>query len=165
MKELVDVKREEYRQYIDNHMANVWNSFINNKYLFIDTFGLITCAKAQSNIINHDKSKLEPEEFEPYRKNFYPVSDEEKENNKRSFQMAVQHHYEHNPHHWNHWVDSEGNVEEMDDIHIIEMICDWMAMGIQYGNTAKQYYEKEKHNIKLGPYTRAKVELFLSKIN
>ncbi len=27
------------------------------------------------------------------------------------------------------------------------MICDWMAMGKTYNDTAKEYYEKNKNNI------------------
>jgi hypothetical protein len=32
------------------------------------------------------------------------------------------------------------------------MVIDWMAMGYKFGDTAQQYYEKNKEKIKLPGY-------------
>ena len=39
-------------------------------------------------ILKHDNSKYESEEFNAYRKNYFPVNTEEKELNKKDFEAA-----------------------------------------------------------------------------
>lgn len=159
----LDEKREEYKKYIENHQANVFKVWMENLHLVVDYFKLDNVKDINNAIIKHDESKYSEEEFEPYRKQFFPVNEEEKANNKGSFDMACEHHYKNNPHHWDYWVEEDGTIKEMDDNNIIHMICDWMAMGIQFGNTAAEFYEKNKDKIKLGPNTRIKVEAYLAK--
>ena len=168
MSNTVEQKKKEYIEYIDNHQANVWNAWCKNMNLFLDIFpflsDLVNQKKIQNNIIIHDKSKYSDEEFEPYRIQFFSINDKEKEGNKENFDMAWKHHYTNNMHHWNYWVNEKGEAKEMDDFSIIEMICDWMAMGVQFNNTAAEYYEKNKDKINLASNTRIKVESILIKI-
>ena len=35
------------------------------------------------------------------------------------------------------------------EIDCVHMICDWMAMGYKFGDTARQYYESHKDKINL----------------
>ena len=45
---------------------------------------------------------------------------------------------------------------------IVEMVIDLTAMGYKFGNTAEEYYEKNKKNIELHPRTRAELESLLN---
>jgi hypothetical protein len=86
--------------------------------------------------IFHDGSKLEePEkstfdEYTPKLKNSTYGSDEYK-----SFllgmKVALDHHYEVNFHHPEHW---EHGIKDMTLIDIIEMLCDWMAATKRHAN-------------------------------
>jgi hypothetical protein len=77
----------------------------------------------------HDASKLrEPEksvfdEFTPKLKASTYGSDEYKDMLSK-MQFALDHHYEHNFHHPEHW---ERGIRDMTLIDLIEMLCDWMA--------------------------------------
>lgn len=158
---------DRYIKYIDQHVANVFKAWIEAKPIFLmdKTIDIKYAIDGiVRDLLQHDKSKYLSEEFEPYRRNFFPVSEEEKKNNKESFEMAVQHHYAVNDHHWNHWLNENKQPQEMTDVAIVHMICDWMAMGMQFGNTAAEYYNKNKDNIILAPNTRIKVESILSKM-
>ena len=94
---------------------------------------------------------------------------------KEAFEKAWQHHYRENWHHWNHfcygWAEYPFNKNDsrklqtpvpMPSRRIIEMVIDWTAMGYKFGNTAEEYYEKNKKNIELHPRTRAELESLLN---
>lgn len=146
-------KRLEYRDYIDEHILNVkkaWNIVKTVcDYILIDELGYISvsCEIIESNIIMHDRSKYGLEEFEPYRKYFYPISKNEKEKCKNEFDKAWVHHYMNNPHHWDYWwaIKSKMPIQ-----FVVEMICDWIAMGIKFnekdpiGDTIKWYNDNYK---------------------
>lgn len=148
-----------YKEYINEHRLNVqkaWNVMKNNSECrnlitkVISNTNLDTTIKLVDDlIIHHDESKYEPEEFYAYRANFFPISPEEKNLNKEEFDKAWKHHYTHNMHHWNWWYES-GNLDNMPMIYVIEMICDWEAMGYKFGNTSKEWFEKNKSEIYLG---------------
>lgn len=147
MKEKIQ-KFREYLDYVERHYDNVQKAwkvlqeqcgdmrFIYDDYVF-------NCI--DSNVKNHDLSKLSQEEFTQYRQFFYPTSSEEK--NKDLMKVAWNNHLQKNPHHWQHWTSkSYGNPYES-EIYFIENIIDWMAMGYEFGDTAKDYYEKNKAEI------------------
>lgn len=152
-----------YREYINNHRTNVqraWNLMKNNPecleyiektIINSNIDAIIDCVDTLIN--NHDLSKFGPEEFDAGRKNFYPVSPEEREENLVNYDKAWVHHYTNNMHHWN-WWDESNNEDKMPFIYVIEMICDWEAMGYHFGNNSKKWYEKEKGNIHLGTEQR-----------
>ena len=100
----------------------------------------------------HDDSKWGYEEFEPYRRNFYPVNEEEKELNKDNFEKAWRHHYEHNRHHWQcreYDQCPDGKLTKQQQLDCLENIIDWMAMGYKFNDRPYQFYEKIKDEIKL----------------
>ena len=147
--ELID-KTREYLDYIENHVVNVaraWNElqakckdlrFIYDDYVF---------HSIDSAVQEHDLSKLSEEEFIEYRRCFYPCGDEPKMKLGKSWE----HHKEHNPHHWENWTADETvylNPFEW-EVHCVHMVVDWMAMGYHFNDTAQEYYEKHKDNIKL----------------
>lgn len=152
-----------YKEYIHTHRLNVqkaWDNmknnseclnYIQNSFNYASIDAIIECI--DNCIKNHDLSKFSKEEFDAYRKNFYPVSPEEKEENLVAFDKAWVHHYTNNMHHWN-WWDETNNENSMPLIYVIEMLCDWEAMGYAFGNNSKEYYEENKHKIHLGDKQR-----------
>lgn len=141
-------KNREYLDYIERHYNNVQRAWkeLNDKckgqgfsWLYDDSIWFLI----DVNIKNHDISKLSRYEFVSYRQFFYPTEKEIKD--KGLFNDAWRHHLENNPHHWENWTKNYPN-----SIHyLIENICDWMAMGYEFGDTAKEYYENNKYKIHL----------------
>lgn len=155
-----------YKEYVDEHINNVkeaWqNMQINKKCMEIigkyigsvvsDTF----IQTMDNNISAHDMSKYSMEEWEPYRKNFNPVDDQEKENNLAEFEKAWDHHKKVNMHHWNWWA--ENHKEDKMPLHnVIEMCCDWIAMSKKFGGDAYNWYKKQT-DIVLGNQQKSIVE-------
>lgn len=107
----------------------------------------------------HDLSKFSPAEFLAYADKFYGGDYAYKYFDvEGSFEDAWLHHQRHNKHHWDYWVNSEGVARPMPEKHIREMVCDWKAMSRKFGDTAKDYYLKNKGKIKLHPQTRKSLE-------
>ena len=155
----IEEQKEAYTKYIEGHRENVrlaYNAMITRcKSILLDE--KIDLSQLETNVKNHDLSKYTEEEFGPYRKKFFPADGEEVD--KTEFYRAVYHHYTCNKHHWNHWI---GQSKEMDPIYVVEMTLDWIAMGMQFGNTALEYYEKNKNNITL---SKKAEDLFYRLIN
>lgn len=160
-------KTREYLDYIERHYNNVQKAFeefnkrichkdFNKKYSeFLFETKLYDnwqyeCLKAM--IVRHDLSKLDFGEFIPYRKNFYPINDEEKHFNRDSFNIAWEHHKAFNPHHWQSRVGKifsrycgfEGRY------YAIENAMDWIAMAYEFNETPlNKYYLANKDKIDL----------------
>ena len=144
-------KTREYINYIEEHILNVkkaWDEikekckdmrFMYDDFYYFSIDGEIDC---------HDLSKMSEEEFIQYRKAFFPTENE-KENGKYDMSKAWEHHKEKNPHHWENWTTIKKRIDADWEVHCVCMICDWMAMGYKFGDTAKAYYEKNKEQIKI----------------
>ena len=145
-----------YVKYIKEHKARVidaWNEiqikcqnqpFVTDKYInwYI------------SNLVNHhDDSKFDDIEFEPYRKYFYPTTEEtDKEQIQKEYDEAWIHHYTNNPHHWEYWCmydqDKERNsLSFIRQAYHVEMMCDWMAMSQFENNTVPDWYINNQNKI------------------
>lgn len=145
-------KFREYLDYFERHYDNVQRAWalINEKcqgkgFRFISddfVWGSIDVA-----INMHDESKLSMQEFTQYRNYFFTADGEEKD--KLSFDFAWDHHLGQNEHHWQNWTQRQENGMMYADIFLVQMVCDWMAMGIEKGDTAKSYYENNKDSIHL----------------
>ncbi len=77
----------------------------------------------------HDNSKFESVEFGPYDKAFpefkkYAFGSPEMKAVYESIQSALQHHYEQNRHHPEHF---ENGINDMHLVDVLEMVCDWLA--------------------------------------
>lgn len=92
----------------------------------------------------HDMSKLNPEELESFLelkiknkcfKNANSImNDFEKEH------IAI--HWRNNSHHPEHFE----RVEDMEEIDILEMVCDWAARSMQYGTNLVEFIETRQVN-------------------
>lgn len=145
-------KFREYLDYIEEHYNNVQKAWklINDKCQGKDfPFICYDCRwnEIDSNIKKHDLSKLSMEEFTQYRQFFFPCKDEEK--NKELFMQGWDHHQEVNHHHWQKWTKTDTCNSVYQEVAFIENICDWVAMGLKFGDTARDYYEKNRDNIEL----------------
>jgi hypothetical protein len=130
----------KYLLYVLEHKWNVFKIAM-GKGMFVHAF-------------THDLSKLTGSEFWAYAGYFY----KDKEKYKHRFEMAWRHHYYNNPHHWNHWIDPQGKPMEIPLKYIQQMVVDWEAMSLKFGDTAKEYYLNNKEKIKLTDKTRTILE-------
>lgn len=162
MKETIQ-KMREYLDYIEEHYDNVQKAWEIVKEKCKD-IPIIANKDSrlwiEARIRNHDKSKLHSSEFQAYRAYFYPTQHEEryKDNHKADFDRAWESHWTHNEHHWQCWTRAEECEETY--ICIVEMICDWMAMGMKFGDTAQSYYENNKTKMDIAK----KYEIFMNGI-
>lgn len=139
-------------------MKKYWNYF---KYLIEHKKNFFkVCWKHQFfHAIFHDISKFSPIEFISYTKNFFGT---EKDKKNSRFEYGWLHHQRKNKHHWDYWVNGNGKPINIPTKYLIQMICDWKAMGIKFGDTAKEFYLKNKNKIILEKYSRERVEYLLN---
>lgn len=153
-----NIKINEYKKYIADHINNVvWayhkhfeplKDYENLNSVYFTSHDLsIAFINLDKTIEDHDKSKYSLEEFEPYRKHFYPTEDEKSEagyanKDRIEFEKAWTHHYKSNPHHPQYWQ-VNGINHNMPLNYIIEMLCDWIAMGNYFNTSTKDWYENK----------------------
>ena len=152
-------KYVDYFKYVFEHKKNVFKVCW-SKGLYIHAF-------------THDLSKFSPSEYFPYADWFngpygvkYKITDNNllddrnilHEKAEEKFQMAWEHHYTRNKHHWKFW---EGKDVAIPDKYIEQMICDWEAMSIKFGGSAQEYYMKNYYKINMERYSRWRLETLL----
>lgn len=132
----------EYAKYIESHRTNVAKAWeilkkacVNMDFIYDDTIRI----PISENIAIHDLSKYSQFEFIQYQEKFFPSDTDDGV----GFEEAWEHHKKHNKHHWQR-IYIDGNIED-----VVEMVCDWMAMSMQFGGTAEEYYLENKNNILL----------------
>ena len=155
MKELLQ-KTREYLDYIEEHYNNVQKAWelvqekCKDMKFITDDF---EWAILNQDILNHDKSKLSEKEFTQYRRKFFPTDEEKllsenypsfKSEVKYGFDMAWEHHQELNDHHWQTWTTKDYGYPRMEVLHCVHMLVDWIAMSMKFGDTAIDYYQKNK---------------------
>lgn len=144
-------KTQEYLNYIKEHYDNVqkaWkivqekckhHGFISDDF----EFNILDNA-----IKMHDFSKLSHEEFIPYRDKFYcPYKSIDSSIIDMNFERAWMNHKVMNDHHWQKWTTTKYDYPNMQSLHCVHMLVDWMAMGMKFGDTAESYYLKNKKYI------------------
>lgn len=142
-------KTREYLDYLERHYNNVQDAWklLQEKCSDME----FICSSRIFNSIdklvkNHDDSKLSKDEFVQYRKYFFPVSKSEKK--KSGFRTAWEKHLDLNEHHWQNWTKKDSKFfETRGSIYLINNIVDWIAMGFEKDDTAKEYYENNKDKI------------------
>lgn len=161
-------KTEEYMDYITQHKKNVCIAWAELRKALTNIELLMRPSIVSSMEYRtrcHDESKFSEEEFLAYRQHFYPADGEQV--NDQEFQRAWESHYRRNDHHWQYWIDEDGNFVTSYSVDekicaYLEMICDWQAMGYVFGGNAPSYYEAHKTEIKIDPGWVSFVEEILS---
>lgn len=150
------IKVNSYCDYLERHIKNInssWNIIkdrLKNINVISDDFLYFYI---EDQIKEHDLSKFSQEEFIPYVEWFfspygkkYDVWDDGGEGTlihkkiKDNFIIASTHHIENNYHHWENWSNNKEYFPNQTSCDIITMVADWMAMGIEFNDTAEQYY-------------------------
>lgn len=151
----VEEANEAYLNYIKNHQHNC---ILVGKLFFpgyiADTYGT-DAINAMFDVLTHDNSKLNPEEFEPYRKHFYPVEGEEPD--EIGYEVAWETHYATNPHHWEYHLNTDGTPAPIPKRDLLHLLVDWGAMSVFQNNMVSEWYFKNK-DIKLHPDTKQELE-------
>lgn len=153
IKNNIKIKKQTklYIKYIVEHKKNIEKAFeeMRENSLIFQRYDDDILDALWERVLVHDESKYSEEEFIPYRKNFFPINAEEKENNKLDFDKAWEHHWKNNSHHWQYRKNktsfNKDNKEEVLDV--LENVLDWMAMGYKFNDRPYQYYENNKNNI------------------
>lgn len=151
----IDATRK-YLDYLEDHLNNVAKAFNElseacdgkEEYWVGDDYAWWSL---KAEVEAHDLSKFSKEEFVQYRDNFFPVNDSDKENS--AFDLAWDHHKQHNHHH------HETCVNYNDIVH---MVIDWMAMGYKFGSNPREFYEKTKPAMNFNQHQYDYVERLLS---
>lgn len=145
-KENYDVKRQ-YANYYFNHTYYVvlaWKAIrdvlLEKQVITQDEYRIINHLVAW-----HDNSKISDEEFMAYALGLYSEYKENPEIHEK-FKEAVSVHKSRNLHHFESLKDYHGDDWKC---YIIELICDYIAVGWQFENYIFEYYEQEKDNIDL----------------
>lgn len=160
------LQEKKYKEYIDNHKKNVvetWNEIKRNKIIFdfIKKEGGENIDKIiDKSVLVHDNSKFSEEEWEPYRKHFFSLNNEEKNDSKYEFNKAWAHHKKNNTHHHEHWEEI-GQNDKMPFSDVVEMCCDWISMSKVFGGQANIWYKSQK-NIFLGETQKNWAEFILN---
>ncbi len=133
-------KELEYYNYIIDHKKNVINMF----RLFYCKYSNenYDWEKIRQNIYMHDLSNFFVEEFEGYRQYFYPLNEQKK--NREIMEKSWKHHIDNNPHHWEFWK-LKGKPIPMPMEYIIEMLCDWGAQKLKFGEIIEDWFNEQKN--------------------
>jgi len=143
--ELIE-KTREYLDYVERHINNIKKAWIevqekcSGMRFIYDDYVFHTLNKE---IELHDVSKLSEQELVQYRQTFYPTTSEPK----IELTSAWEHHKNNNPHHWETWTTAPSANPYADEINCVHMVIDWLAMSYEFGDTPREYYEKNKHRI------------------
>ena len=155
-------QRKAYKKYIFDHQQNILKAFYEMtnckdlEWIIKDPdifWGLWDRA------LDHDISKYDKEEFEPYRKNYFPINEQEKKDNRKDFLEAWNHHVKANDHHWQHrinWKDEDFDIKT--ELACLENIMDWLAVGYVFHDRPVEYYEEHKEEITLPKKQKAFME-------
>ena len=150
-------KEDEYRAYLDMHIGNVYEALKK-----LHTLGIPFIEQNFNELCNicreHDASKYTIDEFDAYRRHWYPTKEEEEHPNDEEYEAAVKHHIKNNKHHWDYWVDDKGEFIEPEggtqerQIYAVEMLCDWMSMSHYCRNHIREWLDSGDEDVKLPDY-------------
>jgi Family of unknown function (DUF5662) len=101
--------------------------------LQVQRYLLRAIAELQRRLVEHDVTKLESPEREAYdlmtpRLRSTPYGSDEYRATLREMKPAIQHHYEHNPHHPEAHAKGIAGMSLLD---LVEMLCDWKAAALR----------------------------------
>lgn len=161
----------EYDLYLQDHRDSVKKAFefIRDRIPSLIPEGQ-ELILTQQICFDHDRSKNNEDECEPYDGYFYGKN--------RSYQVIQDYEYawllhiHRNPHHWQYWIlnhddpDEAETIMDMPENCILEMICDWWSFSWRSENLYEifDWYDKNGPYMKLSRKTRKSVEIILEKI-
>lgn len=118
--------------------------------------------------IVHDLSKFSRAEWGPYRRRFFSgrAGVEDKSGDPGEFKRAWEHHWTHNPHHWEYWRRND-LAARMPREYVVEMVADWLGAGrgITGSWDLSDWYVKTRERRVLHPDTLADVEELLASVD
>lgn len=174
----IAMKEKEYKEYIDTHIENVRKAYDHIvKQYAEDELTANQLKQLETNLDKHDEDKNIPSIFDAYRRNHYPINDEEKEAAEEDYDIAWSYHKTHNPHHWEYWLN--GAEEFAQDINknemklaYFEMLCDWLSFGFREEDTSatgestefEVWYNDNKENIKIHPQLKEWLDNIINQI-
>lgn len=151
----------QYDEYLVSHIRNVQRSWFEILRPYLEDEGIDEeeLRAVDIRMEDHDSSKLDKEEYEPYAEWFYGEHPDEGDA-KAAFGLAWAHHQNHNEHHWQYWVlirdtdDPKYLSLDMSKEAIYEMLCDWHSFSAKDPeSTAYQWYTDNKENMLLSDNT------------
>lgn len=159
----------EYDNYLQQHKDNVRKGYEWIKVNLPELLSGLDINDMDALILNHDASKSELDEYNPYDNHFYGNRSYAVE---RAFNYAWLLHLHRNPHHWQYWILHNDDPKEGEVIldmaynYILEMICDWWAFSWTKGDLTEifKWYDEHKDYMKLSDATRKTVNDILGKI-
>lgn len=158
MKDTIE-KTREYLDYIEEHYDNVQKAFkivedkCSDMSIIYDDYKYHVL---KSDVMLHDFSKLSDNEFVQYRVKFFPTKFEKDKSDehiifkdiiKDDFNKAWDNHKEQNNHHWQTWTTNQYYNPYIEEIDCTHMVIDWIAMGMKFNDTARNYYESNRDDI------------------
>ena len=100
--------------------------------------------KTSKHIAWHDQSKMDKDEWDPYKERFY--GDKNDPEVRESFKEAVKKHKAKSLHHYESLKEYKGPDWRC---YIVELVCDYIAMGWEFGNYILEYYDSKREEIDL----------------
>ena len=139
----------DYNEHIENHTLYVLMAFVLIRENLVEERYITENQSYQIEklVSQHDNSKYSKEEWLPYARRFCgPESSNPSPEVKSDFKQAVKIHKSRNLHHWESLKDYKGNNWKN---YIVELVCDYIAMGWEFDNYICEYYDKVKEEIDL----------------
>ena len=162
----VDEAEKAYDDYLTGHISNVSKALDVLLELNID-FINSNEDKLRKIVSKHDASKYGKSEYEPYRKHFYPINEDEKLETE-AFDKACSHHIKVNKHHWQYWLDDDGNlgIPDKDEylLYTVERLCDWLAMSGQREQVPNDWYNANREDVVMPDYAFKLCDEVMSKV-
>lgn len=158
---------EQYDEYIEKHRDNLCKAAMWLKVNIPEVIDDLKPYEYIDILTTHDQSKYEPDEYSAYDQYFYGAH-----RTKDDFDNAWLLHIHRNPHHWQHWVLINDDLElgtralDIPYRYVIEMICDWWSFSFDKGYLYEifNWYDAHKDYMILSNHTRELVEEILAKI-
>lgn len=151
-KEEIDLEVKHLLE-ITNHIKNVQRNAIKLGFALIQKGKFDFAKQLMANAFIHDNSKFYGVEFQFLNR----------ECKDGSRQLAIQNHIERNPHHPEYWT----TIEDMPDVYLAEMVCDWIARSTEMGTDLRAFINEtatEKYNFKLNSKIHKKIKYYVNLI-
>ena len=153
-------KEKEYTEYIEEHRGFVKEAFLkfissNISDLTSEEIEILRIA-----VDNHDLSKYETEEFDAYRKHFFPCTFENPKDSQKEFEIALKHHYSLNDHHPQNISRKNG----LNKVACIHNILDWIGMSYKFKDDVWKFYEGSNIKEKINDEERIYIENILEEM-